>query len=207
MDEPLNLPSLRSIVGLTALLILALGLTQLSFAYRGIEQVNAGNLCGAHQDGPCIVPVKNAGFPLHYMVDQLGTSAMGVLGAEDFLIVPFLTDLLFYAMVIGGIWFLVGRQHFWSFWVPMIVAAGAFVGFVAISAVTDLDVRTGLVNGGIILGGFGTLLAILGTLLFWNDMDLPFARTLIRFLMMLALPGLLCGSFAGGLFGIILQGR
>lgn len=208
MEEPLNLPSPRSIVGVTVVLILALGLTQLLFAYQGTEQVNAGNLCGVHQDQPCIVTVKNAGFPFRYMVDQLGTSAMGMLGSEDFLIVPFLLDFLFFALVIGGVWFLVGRKHFWAFWIPITVAAGILACFVVISAVTDHPaVRTDIVNGGITLGGFGILLAILGSLFLWNDMDWPFARTLLRLLMILALPGLVCGLYAGGLFGIILQGR
>jgi len=185
-----------------------MGLTILSFAYQGHEEVNAGNICGVHQDESCIVSVKNAGFPLRYLIDQLGTSAMGVLGFEDFLIIPFLLDLLFYTLVIGGVWFLVGRKHFWAFWIPITVAAGILACFVVISAVSDHPaVRTDIVNGGITLGGFGILLAILGSLFLWNDMDWPFARTLLRLLMILALPGLVCGLYAGGLFGIILQGR
>jgi hypothetical protein len=205
MDKPLRFPSLRTIIGSTVVLILALGLTQLSFFFQDYEQLYLGNNCGPQQDQPCIVSAKDAGFPVHYMADQLGTSAMGVLGLEDFLIVPFLLDLLLYALVVGGMWFLVGRKYFWSFWVPIVVATGALVGFVLNSLAVDPVVGTSAVIGGMIVGVFGALLAIFGTLVLWNDMGLPFARTLLKFLTMLALPGLVCGLFAGGLFGAILQ--
>ncbi len=205
MDERLRFPSLRSIIGSTLVLILALGLTQLSFFYQGYEEVGLGNNCGPQQDRPCTMSVKDAGFPLHYMVDQLGTSAMGVLGLEDFLIVPFLLDLLLYALVVAGMWFLIGRRYFWSFWVPIVVAIGALVGFVLNSSATDPIVGTSAVNGGMSVGIFGALLAVFGTLVLWHEMGLPFAKTLLTFLAMLVLPGLVCGLFAGGLFGAILH--
>jgi hypothetical protein len=206
MNELPRLPFLRSTIVSTVVLILALGLTRLSFAYQGYEQVNAGNLCGVDQDEPCIVSVRTAGWPLPYMVDQLGTSAMGVLGFEDFLIVTFLLDLLFYALLLGGIGLLLSRMCSGKlFWAPIAIAIGALTGFVLNSAVTDPAVGAQAVNCGVILGGSGALLALCGTLVLWNDMNRPFARTLLAFLLMSALPGLVCGLFAGGLFGTILQ--
>jgi hypothetical protein len=149
------------------------------------------------------------------MRDQFGTSAMGVLGFEDFLIVTFLLDLSFYALLIGGACFLAGHWRSWGAWVPMALALGALAAFVLNSAATDPAVAANAVNGALMLGGMGALLAILGTLLLWHDTDLarflwnetdiPFARTLLQFVMILALPGLVCGGFAGALFGTTLQ--
>ena len=84
-------------------------LTLLSFTRQDSLQVNAGNLCGIHQDEPCLVSVPTAGWPLPYLVDHLGTSTMGVLGLEDLRIGVFLLDLLFYALLLGGIWWLFSR--------------------------------------------------------------------------------------------------
>ena len=206
MNQPLRFPVLRSTVVSTVVLILAVSLTRLSFASRGSEQVNAGNLCGVHQDEPCLVSVPTAGWPLAYLVDQLGTSAMGVLGFEDFWIVTFLLDLLFYALLLGGIGWLLSRIGLGKLlWVPGVTAIGALTGIVLNSAATDPGVGAEVVNYGMILGGGGALLALCGTLVLWHEMSRPFVRTLLALLMMVALPGLVCGWFTGGLFGILLQ--
>jgi hypothetical protein len=206
MNQSLKFPFLRSTVVSTVVLLLALSLTRLSFAYQGSEQVNAGNLCGVHQDEPCIVSVRTAGWPLPYMVDQLGTSAMGVLGFEDFLIVIFVLDLMFCAVLVGGTGFLLNRVGFGKpLWVSNATAIGALTGIVLHSAATDPSVGAEMVSYGMILGGVGALLALCGTLVLWHEMSRPFVPTLLSFLMIFALPGLVCGWFTGGLFGILLQ--
>jgi hypothetical protein len=206
MNQSLKSPFLRSTVVSTVVLLLALSLTRLSFAYQGSEQVNSGNLCGVHQDEPCIVSVRTAGWPLPYIVDQLGTSAMGVLGFEDFMIVIFVLDLLFYALFLGGIGLLLDRIGFGKLlWVSSATAIGALTVIVLHSAATDPSVGAEMVSYGMILGGGGALLALCVTLVLWHEMTRPFVPTLLSFLMMFALPGVVCGWFTGGLFGILLQ--
>jgi hypothetical protein len=201
----LRFPFFRVSVASTVVLIFALGLTRLSFAYQGYQQVNAGNLCGVHQDEPCMVRLSTAGLPLRYMVDQLGTSAMGVLGFEDLLIVPFVLDVLFYALILGGMGWLLSRLGIGKLLgIPSAMAIGALAGFVLNSVATDPALGVRVVNCGMLVGGAGALLALCGTLALWHDMSKPFARTMLVSLVVLALPGLVCGLFAGGLFGTIL---
>lgn len=206
MNQSLNSPFPRSTVVSTVVLLLALSLTRLSFAYQGSEQVDAGNLCGVHQDDPCIVSVRTAGWPLPYMVDQPGTSAMGVLGFEDLFIVIFVLDLLFYALFLGGMGLLLNRIGFGKLLrVPGATAIGALTVIVLHSAATDPSVGAEMVSYGMILGGGGALLALCVTLVLWHEMARPFVPTLRSFLMMFALPGVVFGWFTGGLFGILLQ--
>ncbi len=140
------------------------------------------------------------------MIDQLGTSAMGVLGFEDFLIVIFVLDLIFYTLLVGGTGLLLNHIGFGRIlWVSSATAIGALTGIVLRSAAADPSVGAEMVNYGMILGGGGVLLALCGTLVLWHEMSRPFVPTLLSFLMMFALPGLVCGWFTGGLFGILLQ--
>lgn len=102
-------PILRWITALIVVLFLAIFFTILTFAYQGSEQINAGNLCGINQDEPCFVSISKAGLPFPYFVDVLGTSAMGVLGPEDFRINSFLLDVLFFILLLSGTGWLLTR--------------------------------------------------------------------------------------------------
>ena len=96
MNQQFRLPVLRSIMASMIVLILAVSFTLLSFASQGSEPVNVGNLCGVNQDEPCLVSIPKAGWPLPYLVDRYGTSALGVLGLEDFRIMAFLLEQIPY---------------------------------------------------------------------------------------------------------------
>jgi len=109
MNQQIRFPVTRLIVVSIVVLIISVGLTLLSFAFQGSDQINAGNLCGVNQDEPCLVPIPKAGWPLPYFVDKLGTSAMGVIGFEDFRMVAFLLDLLFFVLLLSGVGILLNR--------------------------------------------------------------------------------------------------
>ena len=109
MNQQLRLPVPRSSVVSIAVWSLGISLTLLSLASQGSEQINAGNLCGVNEDEPCFVSIPKAGWPLPYLVDQFGTSAMGVLGYEDFRIFAFLLDLLFFVLLLSGVGWLLNR--------------------------------------------------------------------------------------------------
>lgn len=199
-------PFPRSTVVSTVVLLLALSITRFTFAYQRFEQISAGNLCGVSRNESCIVLVLSAGWPLPYMVDQLGTSAMGVLGFEDLMIVTLIVDLVFFALLLGGLAAMLNRLGFGGLLrVSSAISIGALTGIVLYSAATRPGVMAGMVNYGIILGGGGALLALCVTLYLWHEMARPFLRTLLSNLLAVALPGLLCGLFTGGLFGILLQ--
>ena len=109
MNQQFRFPFLRLFVTSIVVLIISVGLTLLSFAFQRSDPFNAGNLCGVNQDEPCLVPIPKAGWPLPYFVDKLGTSAMGILGFEDFRIIAFLLDLLFFVLLLSGIGLLINR--------------------------------------------------------------------------------------------------
>ena len=109
MNQQFRFSVIRSIVASMVVLILAVSLTLLSFPFQGSEQINVGNLCGVNQDEPCLVSIPKAGWPLPYLVDQFGTSAMGVLGLEDFRTIAFLLDLLFFVLLLSGVGWLLNR--------------------------------------------------------------------------------------------------
>ena len=109
MNQQFRFPVLRSIVLSVVVLILAVSLTILSFISQGSEQINVGNLCGVNQDEPCLVSIPKAGWPLPYLVDQIGTSVMGALGFEDFQIIAFLLDILFFVLLLSVVGWLLNR--------------------------------------------------------------------------------------------------
>lgn len=59
----------------------------------------------------CIRPVLNAGWPVPFLVDRPGISLEGVIGfpEDDFRLWPFIANVLFYQLVLLGLWKLV--QH------------------------------------------------------------------------------------------------
>jgi hypothetical protein len=109
MYQQYQFPALRSIAISIVILVLAVSMTLLSFKYQGSKQINVGNLCGANRDQPCLVSIPKAGWLLPYIGDMLGTSAMGVLGFENFRIISFLLDLLFFVLLLSGAGWLFNR--------------------------------------------------------------------------------------------------
>jgi hypothetical protein len=102
MQQQFRLSIPRAIRLSVVVLILAILLTLLSFTSQGSDQMNVGNLCGVNQNEPCFVSIPKAGWPFPFLVDQFGTSAMGVLGYEDFRSIAFILDFLFFVLVLSG---------------------------------------------------------------------------------------------------------
>ena len=88
-------------------IVIGFAITCASFAYQqmGPEIGVYGNMCDDQPHGYCYGRLLGAGLPMQYVLDQPGVSVMYELGVEDnFRIVPFLLDVLFYsAMIYGGI--------------------------------------------------------------------------------------------------------
>ena len=93
-------------------IVISVGLTCMSFAYQktGPETRAYGNAGCEIQPNkyPCVngwvyMEVLGAGFPLQYALDSFATSVKHSIGSEDdFLVLPFLADILFYTAIIHG---------------------------------------------------------------------------------------------------------
>jgi len=87
---------LKSDPNITVALI-GLGLACLSFVYQplGPEIRKFGTECVPIED--CYIPVRGAGLPVQYMIDQPGITHMDWLGFEDeFRLWAFVQDVIFY---------------------------------------------------------------------------------------------------------------
>ena len=86
-------------------MIIGIGLTCASFACQqmGPEIGVYGNMCEDQPQDLCYDELLGAGFPVHYVLDQPGISVMYRINMEDnFRIVPFLLDFLFYCAIVYG---------------------------------------------------------------------------------------------------------
>jgi hypothetical protein len=91
-------------------LFFGISITFASFAYQkmGSEMDSYGNAGCEVQlnsciDGQMMGKVLGAGFPLQYVLDNIHTSVWYSIGLEDnFKILPFLMDVLFYTVIIYG---------------------------------------------------------------------------------------------------------
>ena len=88
-----------------ALLGVVLTCTSTLHQSYGPETAISGNHCPGQAKNQCISPLLGAGFPLHYRIDDLRTSTGNRLDTEDdFRLLPFVLDWLFYSMLlVGGI--------------------------------------------------------------------------------------------------------
>ena len=85
--------------------VIGLALTCASFACQrmGPEIGVYGNMCEDQPHGFCYGKLLGAGLPMQYVIDEPGVSVMYKLSMEDdFRIVPFLLDVLFYSAIIYG---------------------------------------------------------------------------------------------------------
>lgn len=90
------------------LISLSIIFTAVSFTFQrfGPEVGVYGNVCGPSEDQLCLRPKFNGGFPLGYVFDNPATSVRDQLTPfveDDFRILPFLLDVLFYGVVLYSI--------------------------------------------------------------------------------------------------------
>ena len=81
------------------ILIISITITMLTFSYQRFGP-EIGYL-GADCKPDCAILILNAGWPLPYVFDSMGVSVINQLHLEDqFRPVPFILDILFYAVVL-----------------------------------------------------------------------------------------------------------
>lgn len=89
---------------LVLILVVAVALAALSVRIErvGPELAETGNLCGPRMDEICRAPRLNGGFPLAYLFDVPTVSVPDQLGLgeDDFRPVPFVADVLCYALLL-----------------------------------------------------------------------------------------------------------
>ena len=88
----------------------ALLITALMFLFPWYADGVVGNVCGPQGNEICIGPVLRAGFPFAYIIDNPGVSVVGRLEGfliDEFIVWAFVLDMLIYAVVLYGIWFIV----------------------------------------------------------------------------------------------------
>jgi hypothetical protein len=96
------------------LIVAALGLTYGSFAYQRPGQwLNLdGGVCQQGQQSQCYIPTRNGGFPVAYVVNRVTFTVYSGPSADfQFLLGPFVLDLLFYCIILWG-GFLIFRNSF-----------------------------------------------------------------------------------------------
>ena len=99
-------------------LVLASLAAVLSFYFQWYDEGEFGTECEERvlYDQPCLAPVLRGGFPLAYVIDDVGVSVVGQLTlfdlVDDFLPISFLLDILIYFLLFTGIWYWVQEFRF-----------------------------------------------------------------------------------------------
>lgn len=199
-------PVLRTLILFTGIFVLAMCLTRLSFTVQRIKVVE--DPCPQCGGAPLQYEIPTAGWPLPYFVDAFGTSALGILGAEDFVFYNFWLDLLFYAVVVSGIGWLLKASGFGNLlWIASTLLMGVSAGVVWYTGHTDVAVMTAARTYSLVLGGICLAIAVIISIATCAERRTRFIPTLRPWLVLLVVPGLICGWFIGGLFlGSVLRG-
>lgn len=199
-------PVLRTLILITGIFVLAICLTGLSSTVQRINVVKEA--CPLCPGAPFYRKVPTAGWPLPYFVDEAGSSAVGVLGAEDFVFYNFWLDLLFYAGLVSGMACLITACGFGKeLWLASALLLGLSAGVVWSIWHTDVAVMTVARTYSLVLGGICLMVAVIISIATCAERRTRFIPTLRTWLVLLVVPGLICGWFIGGVFmGIILRG-